>query len=226
MYTPFLFEGHQIPTREALADALLDDRRRPWLVRAAVENAGLADAVDEIAIGLLASDDPHARGVALQLGRALMTRALISAVLKALERPEGLVGCPDPQQPRQTLAQSAVDYLVEVRPRGHRAIERALRAAMAFPELRTRVWDALSGEDPEAMLPHLAELIEQAPELARAVATRYALVHTEHCEAASEAVIDLSPELKAAFGEALNKHLTRIHAIKRWVACRRILFGK
>jgi hypothetical protein len=215
------FEGKALPAGPALAEALRGEARA-WLVRAAVSDAAFADAVLAAADGLLAGDAP---AVALHLYRALAARTRLAHVAAAFTAdPPRFVGVPDALAPGRTLAQTALAFVADVAPRAHPARE-LLRRAMAVPELRREAWQALA-DDGEGPLPHLADLIREHPQLAGPVATRYALVHTPLCEAAARAAAALPDEPKRAFGAALQKHLMRIHAVRRWVECRRILFGR
>ncbi|MFN3197833.1 MAG: hypothetical protein ACE366_05380 [Bradymonadia bacterium] len=209
------------------AALLHSEASRSWLIRAAVESPALAEAMEDVAADWLAGGTTLERAVAIHTGRALMARMLIAPVVQGLSAQDGrFVGVEDALAPGRTLAQTALDFLIQVRPRNHRASAEVLRASLAVPELRVEAWRAICADDPEGPLPYLADLILGSPELAGPIATQYALVHTDHCEAAARAVADLPEPLKRAFAEALHKHLDRIHSIKRWVYCRRILFGK
>ncbi len=221
------WDGGPLPAGDALRAALCDPAARPRLVRAAVVDAAFAAEVDGWVPALLADPDPQARGAALLLAQALCGRhhaARISAALR--DDAAALVGIADPAQPGQTLALSALRYLVSIPGPRHRAARPGIQASLAHPELRVEAWRAMADDEPEAVLPHVAALLRAAPELADPVATRFALVHTAHVEAAAAEVAGLPEATRRAFGAALEKHLKRIFAVKRWVACRRILFGK
>lgn len=97
---------------------------------------------------------------------------------------------------------------------------------MGVPELRVEAWRVMAADDGEGPLPHLADFLREHPHLAGPVATQYALVHQSLCEAAATAVAPLPEDLRRAFAASLQKHLMRIHSVRRWVTCRRILFGK
>jgi hypothetical protein len=224
--TAFTYEGRPVPPD--LREALLGDApTRAWIVRAAVAHPGLADALLAEAAALVAEPEPLARAVGVQVLRALAARPRVGAVCDAFAAaPERFVGVPDPLFPERTLAQSALAFVTEAAPRTHAGARALLRRGLGVPELRVEAWRALAADDGESPLPHLADLIRQHPQLAGPVATQYALVHTALCERAAHAVADLPDEPKRAFAAALQKHLLRIHAVKRWVACRRVLFGK
>ncbi len=224
--TAFTYEGRPVPpdAREAL---LGDAATRAWIVRAAVAHPGVAAAVVAAAVSLL--DDPAAgaRAAALLALRALSARPQVSAVCDAFfAAPAAFVGVADPLAPGRTLAQSALAFVTGAAPRTHAGARDLLRRGLAIAELRAEAWRALAADDGESPLPHLADLLREHPRLAGPVATQYALVHTALCERAAQAVADLPDEPKRAFAAALQKHLLRIHAVKRWVACRRALFGR
>lgn len=228
MYTPFDFEGQRVPHGEALSATLLDGpERRAWLIRAAVESPALAEAVEIAAEGLIAEGQGEALAVGLHVARALMARRPLRALTRRMaEAPSELVSVPDPLDALSTLAQTAYDYALQVRPRGDEAVQAMLRAGMAWPELRMSLWRVIATEDPEGLLPHLADLVAQSPSLAGDIATQYALVHTDLCPAAAAAVATLPEDLRGDFAETLHKHLDRIHAVRLWVRCRQILAGK
>lgn len=227
-YLPFEFEGRPAPEPARLGLALADDADRARLVRAAVVHAPFAAAVLDACRALLTAETPRDRAAAVHVAHALGARPLVDPVCAALaEAPDGFVGVPDPLGPDgATLALTALRFLIEVALPDHPGTRRALRDAMAIDELRVEAWHALGARDPEAVLPHLGALLTQAPRLAGAVATRFALVHTPHVEAAARAVAPLPEETRRAFAADLEKHLRRIFAIRRWVTCRRILFGR
>ncbi|MCB9521959.1 MAG: hypothetical protein H6702_01095 [Myxococcales bacterium] len=221
------WDGGPLPEGEALRAALLDDAQRPRLVRAGVVDPHVAQAADAWVQPLLFDPDPRARAVGLQVAHAGGSRMHARPVAQALvERAQAFVGVPDPLHPGQTLGQSALRYLVAVPGPGHSAARAGLAAALAHAELRLEAWRALADEDPAVLLPHVGDLLAQAPELAEPVGTRFALVHTAHVEAACLAVAGLPEVTRRAFGQAVEKHLKRIFQVKRWVACRRILLGK
>ncbi|MEZ4472419.1 MAG: hypothetical protein R3F60_16820 [bacterium] len=90
--------------------------------------------------------------------------------------------------------------------------------------MRALAWKV--ADAPAAILPHLAALLTEHPALAGEAGTRFALLFGEHCEAAAAAVAPLPAPTREAFAAALEKHLLRVHAVKRWVACRRLLLGR
>lgn len=221
------WDGAPIPQGLALREALLDDAQRPRLVRAGVVDHQVAQAIDDWVVDLLGDPDPRARGVALQLAHAGGARWHARPVARALaERAADFVGVPDPIQPGQSLGQSALRYLVAVPGAGHSAARSGLAAALAHGELRLEAWRGLADQDPAVLLPHVADLLRQDPALAEPVATRFALVHTDHAEAVCAEVAGLPEATRRAFAQALEKHLKRIFQVKRWVVCRRVLFGR
>lgn len=224
-YRAFEFEGRPTPPPEDLVTvlpALLRSTRREWLLRAAVVSEPLAEAVIDAAEGLIGAD-VAGRSCALFVARGLGARRLVPAVGRRLFG-KGWVGTADPAEPRRTLAQQGLRFIIEaVGPTRSRAY---LETAMAVPELQVIAYGALAAEEPQAILPHLGDLLVRNPGLAGDVATRFALVHTEHCEAAARAVSALPEPIRIEFGRALEYQLMRISEVKRWVACRRLLFGR
>lgn len=224
-YHPFEHEGRQTPPAARLADALpalVRGADRPWLVRAAVVSASLADAALDCAEAMLDGDAVD-KSAALAVARSLLGRRLVGPVTARLVT-EGWRGVPDPASPSSTLAQQGLRFVIEaVGPRRARA---ALEQAIAVPELRIEAWGALAGEAAEPVLPHLAELLTEAPGLAADVATRFALVHTARCRDACRAIKGLPEATRRDFAAALEKHLRRIFEIRMWAECRRILFGR
>lgn len=221
---PPTFEGVPWPTD--LPAALLDaDQRARW-VRAAVVHASFAGDVITACTAMLAAEAPEARSVAIQVGRALLARALTTPLAAAILADDpAFAATPDPGRPGWTLAQSALALVAEVASPGHREARAALRHALGRPDLMALAWRVVGGEDADAVLPHLPELLRTHPELADEVGTRFALLFTDRCEEAAQAAAGLPEATRRALGAALEKHLLRIHAVKRWVACRRALFG-
>ena len=212
-----------VPSAPDLDAALLDWRLRPEVVRAAVVHADLAEVVSARLPGLLASGQPRAQAAALAVAHGLCARSLTDTVCEALP---ALTGVRDPLDPEQTLAHRALYFLIEIARPSHQAAQRAIRAAMAEPGLRIVAWGALGNAPASASLPHLFALLDEAPDLAGEVGTRYALVHTESALAASEILATAPLEVRQAYADTLEKHLKRIFAVKKWVVCRRALFGR
>lgn len=218
-----IFEGRPLPEPDALGPALVGDDRG-WLVRAAVVHADHAERLVEAAVGVLGDPDRRARAAALAVIRALGARGAVGAVVDAARAaPDEWVGVPDDIE-GGTLAQGALRLTVELW--GPRRAGDFARWALAVPKLRVGAWRALGAEDPEIVLPHLGALLSEAPALADEVATRFALVHGEHCLAACHAIAGLPLATRRAFGVTLEKHLRRVFAIRRWVECRQVLFKR
>lgn len=227
------FEGRPLPAVDELADHLIasDRGERAWLVRAAVVHGPLAGALTSVARAMLADPRPRARAAAIEVAEALLLRSLVGPLAAELRADPGRadarwLGVPDPLAPERSLARAAFEFVLLAAPRGRADVQGLIRWAMAVPELRVPAWHALGNEAPEAVLPHLGALLIEAPELAEAVATRFALVHTEHCHDAARAVAPLPEATRRAFADALSKHLKRIFSVRRWAECRRILFGR
>lgn len=223
-YRPFEFEGRRTPDADALADelpALLLGREQHWILRAAVVSEPLAEAILTVAAELI-ERSAAGRSVGITAARALCGRRLVPAITARMFG-RGWLGTPDPGNPRHTLAQNALRAVVEIigpsRARPH------LEQAMALPELRVIAYGALAADEPEVILPHLAKLLSEAPGLAEDVAIRFALVHTQACQAACHALKGLPKATRISFGAALQRQLERIGEVRRWVECRRILTG-
>lgn len=206
----------------ALAARLTTDRAA--LIRAAVVDPALADAVTAAALTHLTAPAPQ-RAAALQALRALAARGAVPALIAALRaHPADWLAIPDPENPPRTLAQTALHLALTLA--GPHRLTDTLRWALTIPELAPDAWHALGADDPDAVLPHLAALLTAAPALAPAVATRFALVHTPRCEDACRALAPLPEATRRAFAATLEKHLRRVAAIRRWITCRRLLFGR
>lgn len=224
-YAAFVFEGRMTPdadTLDAVLPALLQSGDRDWLLRAAVVSEQLAEAVIDAADSML-DREVGARSAALAAARALAARRLVPPI-GARMCGRGWLGCPDPGARRHTLAQQALAFVIETL--GPTAATPYLEQAIALPELRLVAYGALAAESADKILPHLADLLTESPGLAADVATRFALVHPEACQAACQAISGVPRAARQQFGVALRKHLERTGQIRNWVACRRLLFGR
>jgi len=208
---------------------LADPLQRPRWVQACVEDAALAREVIDRAAGELAAPRVDARALAVTLGRALLSRTLARhAAQVMLAQPTLYYGHLDtvgPDAPT-SLAVSAVRLVAVGRTAGMVPAHALLRAAMQRDETRREAYLAVAEEDADAAVRELAPLLAQCPELSVAAGTLFALRHTARCEDAAQAVATLPEGTRVAFAGALHKHLDRVHAIKRWVACRRLLLGR
>lgn len=204
-----------------------DEASRAELVREAVVDAAFADAVREACASMLTSASPVARAASVRVGRALMARRLVAPAVAAFDAdPDAWTGVEDPLVPNRTLAGSLLDFVVFARRRRDPAADAFLRGALAIADLRVDAWRALGPAAPDATLPYLGELLVEHPELAEAVATQFALVQLDCCEAAARVVANLPDPTKRAFGAALHKQLERVFAVRQWAECRRILYGR
>lgn len=210
-YAPFEFEGALVPGPDGLREGLLDPSDRARLVRAAVVYPPVAMAAIDAARGLLAGDEV---AVGLAVVDALGARMLLDELVARLPGWSG------------AEATHALELVVRLAPPVDPRRVATLRWAMGVPELRIIAWHALGADHPEATLPYLADLLRQAPQLAGAVATRLALVHTEHCLDAARALAELPEATRRAFAADLEKHLKRVFQVRRWAECRRALFGR
>jgi hypothetical protein len=220
---PFEFEGRLVPTGDALVAALLGDDRA-WLVRASVVSERLARRVERACAALLESPDPAERSAALHVGISCYARGLAPAAVAAWDRgPAQFVAVPDPGRPGGTLAQALLELLVLVSGPHAPDSRRVILEGLAFPELRVPAWYAAGRDAPEAVVPHLAALLAEAPDLVESVATQFAVVHTEHCPAAAAEVARLPRPLRERFERAIKHQLERIRAIRIWATCRNLL---
>lgn len=218
------FEGRLLPVGAALRTALGGDRStRGWLVRAGVVHPPFTALLIEACAELFADDDAARREAALEVAAALNARPLLAALVDALEaRPEDwVVGAAGATPGHRALA-----FVERAAPPRSALRRRALAWALAQPALRVAAWRGLGMEHPDLLIPHLADVLASAPELADPLATRLALVHTDHCEAACRALATAPEDVRRAFAAPLEKHLRRIFAIKKWAVCRRALFGR
>ncbi|MCB9538840.1 MAG: hypothetical protein H6704_21610 [Myxococcales bacterium] len=218
------FEGRTLPVGSALRAALCGDGpTRAWLVRAAVVHPPFTALLMDTAGALFADADADARAAALEVAAALNARPLLARLVDALEaRPEDWLTGP----PGATPGHRALAFVERAAPPRSALRRRALAWALTQPALQLAAWRGLGMEHPDLLVPHLPDVLAAAPELADPLATRLALVHTDHCEAACRALAPAPEDLRRAFAAPLEKHLRRIFAIKKWVACRRALFGR
>ena len=206
-----------------------DPAQRPRWVQACVEDAALARHAIERAEAHLADADAEARALAVTLGRALLSRTLARRTAETmLAQPALYYGHVDTVGPEApvSLALSAVRLVAVGRTAGMAPAHALLRSAMRQPETRREAYLAVAEEDADAAVEEVEALLAQSPDLATAVGTLFALRHTPRCEDAARGVARLPEPTRVVFAEALHKHLDRVHAIKRWVACRRILLGR
>lgn len=202
-------------------DALIDPAERARQVRLAVESPSVAEAV-YISCRSGLDSTPGRVGAALQAAHALMERRLVPAVVERL-----LTGrwdaAPDPTQPGQPLAASALAFVVDV---GRPAqADPAVRHCLTVDGLRARAWRATTPDHVGLVLAQLGALLHEAPALAGPIATRFALLHREQCEAAAGIVARQPAPVRRAFAADLRKHLERVGAIRLWVTCRLLLVG-
>ncbi len=219
---------HDAWSEAALWEALRSKETRPGVVRACVEDAGLARRVADLAIDHLGAERVDDRALAVNLGRALLARRVARhAAERMLATPTDFYGHVDriAAEAPVSLALSTVRLVAVGRTTSMAAASALLRAALEHAETRREAFLAVAEHDADAALEHLAALLEAHPDLAGAVGTLFALEHTTRCEDAARQVAPLSKGTREVFAEALHKHLDRVHSIKRWVACRRILFG-
>ncbi len=216
-FPPFEFEGRLAPGSSELGEALGVEADRAWLVRAAVVYPPVADAVARSCERWLREEDASRWRLALELVGALGVRSLVDCLAERL---------PAFAADDVAVARDALTLVVALASPGRASRRETLRWALGTPELRVLAWGALGADDPEAVLPHLGELLRQAPELAGEVGRRFALIHTPHCHDAARAVASLPEATRRAFAAELEKHLRRVFQIRRWAECRRILFGR
>lgn len=219
---------HDVWSEADLWAALQSKESRPGLVRDCVEDADLARRVADLAIAHLAAERVDDRALAVNLGRALLARRVARhAAERMLSTPADFYGHVDPIAPEApvSLALTTVRLVAVGRTTSMTAASALLRAALEHAETRREAFLAVAEHDADAALEHLGPLLEAHPDLAGAVGTLFALEHITRCEDAARKVAPLSKTTREAFAEALHKHLDRVHAIKRWVGCRRILFG-
>lgn len=233
---------------EALATAAQagDEATRAWLLRLAVVQAEVAQALVAAVPSWLDHADAAVRAVGLQVAHGLCARQLTAEVARCLTaRAPQYVGVADPLGPlvtwtgavgkaaptglkvgvAGTLAERALRYLVEVPVAGSAAARPGLAAALLVPALRVAAARHLIDEDPAALVPHLAHMLTEDPTLAGPLGTRFALVHAELAVAAAQAAAAAPEPARLAFAADLEKHLRRVFAIKTWVLCRQALFG-
>ena len=193
-------------------------------MRAAVTDPRVAARVERACAAAI-PQSPARAGAAIQTAHALMLRRLVKPVAE-----RALTGvwdtAPDPTQPGRSLIASALGFTVDVG-RPNLAQGRALvQRCLTVPGLRGRAWQATLPEDIDAVIRALPPLLEEAPALAGAVATRLALLHPDRCLEASESLARAPLPIRQAFAADLEKHLKRVFSVKRWVECRRALLGR
>jgi len=209
----------------ALLSALCESAEtRARLVRAAVVDADWAQDVSRACEELLTDDRPLANAVALSVASALVARELVPAVADTLsERKEAWLASVDPLEPSQSLAASALQFLARAAmPRDPR-VNGVFVWALDIESLCRMAWRRLGQRAPREVIPRLPNLLAQAPDLAGEVGTVFALVHGELVVDAAKVIKNIEPRVRDVVADAMKKHLYRIKAIRRWVACRQAL---
>ena len=247
-YTPFQQEGRLTPHLDDLERYFNGDGADfPWLLRAAVRSELLCNALASLAEQWLASDCEDAVENAFRLVEALELRGLRSAMLSCLERMdevfaerpcsgrldaaarvvtrfgpgqfERVAGC----MQGYPLAWVAVDILLRLCVPGDPVLMRVKAYAAARPSLYPLAWRALEANEVETSLDWVAMLLQRAPNFAVEVATRYALLAPDACEALARCCADLPVDIRELVGGTLQKNLLRTGRVRVWVACREML---
>lgn len=218
------FEGRLVP--DDLLAAMISADTRPWLVRAAVCHPQLAAEIGILCEQVLTDDTASSKalGASIQTAHALMIRRLTPLIAAGIETGRWRERA-DPTQPGASLLRSALACIVDIARPDAETARRAIRHCLTVHSLRAHAWRATQPSDIEAILKNLTPLLQEAPALAPEVATRLALLHPERCLEAAHCVAALEIGTRRAFADALEKQLKRVFAIKRWVECRRALFG-
>jgi len=217
-----------LPTRATLPSALCGDAdARARLVRAAVVDLAWATEVFGACRELLEDGAPRGVAVALVVGSALNARSLVGPVTVALthQRETWRVRA-DPLTPTQSLAASALHFLSKAALPRDDSVTEVFAWGLEVDDLCRLAWRRLGQRAPAAVLERLPTLLRLAPDLADEVGTVFALVHGELVVDAARAVAGVEEPARSTVAAAMEKHLYRIKAIKRWVACRRALAGK
>ena len=219
-----IFEGRPLPAEAKVIDALCDAAERGRLVRAAVTDPRFAADIERACVAAFSST-PLRAGAAIQTAHALMLRRLVSPVAE-----RALTGVwddvPDPTQPGRRLIASALGFTVDVGRPNLSAARALVQRCLTVPGLRGRAWQATLPDDIDAVILALPSLLDEAPALAGAVATRLALLHPDRCLEAAHLLASAPLALRQAFAADLEKHLKRVFSVKRWVECRRALLGR
>ncbi|MCK6575698.1 hypothetical protein L6V77_31975 [Myxococcota bacterium] len=160
---------------------------------------------------------------ALQVARALSVRAVVDPLLSAWEaEPDAFLTVLDPLSapPGRPLAVAAYACVRALHVGGEPRATAFLHAGLGVPVLRVEAYYAIGAEAGAALVPHLAALLAERPELAAPAATLFALRHRDAALSASEALAAAPLPVRRAFGDALMRHLNRVKAVRLAVACR------
>lgn len=247
-YIPFLHEGRMTPRADDLQSYLKgDDLDFPWLLRAAVRSELLTDALANLAELWLAGDEQPSVETAFRMVEALELRRLRGAMLSCLERFDGsaeqmlCTGQLDvttravtrfgPGQFERTAGQMkgypigwvGVDILLRLCIPGDPILGRVKAYASARPSLYPLAWRALEADEVATSLDWVGGLLMRAPQFAVEVATRFALLAPDACEALAARCVKLPSETREAIAGTLQKNLLRTGRVRVWVACREAL---
>ncbi len=203
----------------------IDTRER--LVRAAVVDVSWAQEMVEACDELVRADRPQSVAVGLAVAAAIVARGLVPTVADTLlARREDWLNCVDPLAPDRSLAAGALAFLARVALPRDRRVNAVFIWALDVEALCRQAWRRLGQRAPDEVIPRLPNLLARAPDLAGEVGTVFALVHGDRVVDAAKVLAGVDPAVRDVAAAAIEKHLYRIKAVSRWVACREALAGR
>jgi hypothetical protein len=222
IYQPFLFEGQMCPALDGLGPTLRrHPESRPWLIRAAIGDAALSQEISGLAGEWTRSPDMEDRRLGLLLGDRLGLKHVAQQLAVSVhEDPDSWIGQLGLEGSNASLAQDAVVFLARVSQPGSETLARTLQFALAHSETRILGWQGLPPEQLPDAIPWIPKLLEEAPQLANQVASRFALLARDHCPALCEAVSGADLPVREVIGATLQKNLKRMGKIRLWAASR------
>jgi hypothetical protein len=203
-----------------------EDAPRAALIRQAVEDRRMLDGLVPVLVASVVGGPSAECARALHTARALAVRAVVAPLLDAFDgSPASFLDTPDPLStpPGRPLAVVAYACVRDLHVRGDARAGRFLRAGLAEPVLRVEAFYAMGAEEGAALVPHLAALLTETPALAAPAGTLFALRHRGEALAACQALASAPLAVRRAFGDALDRHLGRVKAVRLAVACRAAL---
>jgi hypothetical protein len=221
-YLPFEFDGQASPepTKEALAQALLDHEAL-W-IKAAVVYDRFAAAIVEVCESHLRQQAPSLVLKALTWTEALAQRQSCALICELL--------CAGHWEQQQQLEIKAIQCIFKLCSPQNSSFQHALKYAfdracaqpnLALSQLVYQAWPLQQSLIPCQPLLYL--ILSQSPSWGRDIGQRLALYYQEDCVTIVAYLATLKEENKKELRLALEKHLKRIFAIKKWVQCRELL---
>ncbi|MEE2758069.1 MAG: hypothetical protein VYA30_15530 [Myxococcota bacterium] len=247
-YTPFLFEGVKTPDASDMEATLrLQPDKRPWLLRAAIADNGLANALEDLVTHFIETGEGTCLELALYTAERLELRGLRHALMERVEAdPELFDGYmvggdrgqsetrklrfeavererPLGEMAGYSLSWLAIEFLLTTCIPGDPILGRAKAHAAQRPSLQGLAWRSLDPSELPDAISWIPDFLFRAPQFANEVGTQFALVSPMTAERLARRCRSLPASTKSDLAHALEKNLLRTGRVKVWVACRQAL---